>query len=152
MPFCTQCGTQVAAAAGFCASCGAKQPGVARGKKDPFSGIQPNSAATLCYTPFLGWIAAIAVLASQRFREDRSVRFHAFQGLYLFVAWLILDWGVGPFFAFVPRSVFRFSFLGLLKMAVIGASIFMMVKTSQGERFRLPIFGELAERSLSEQS
>jgi uncharacterized membrane protein len=118
---------------------------------DPFANMQPNSVGTLCYIPFVGWIAAIAVLASQRFREDRTLRFHAFQGLYLFVAWLILDWGVGPFFTFVPRSMFRFSVTGLLKLMVIGASVFMIVKTNQGIRIRLPVFGELAERSLSEQ-
>jgi len=31
------------------------------------------------------------------------------------------------------------------------ASIFMMVKTSQGEHYRLPVFGELADKSIAEQ-
>ena len=39
----------------------------------------------------MGWIAAIIVLASQRFKAMPTVRFHAFQGLYLFVAWLMND-------------------------------------------------------------
>ena len=45
----------------------------------------------LCYIPFAGWIACIVVLASPQFREDQAVRFNAFQGLYLFVAWLLVQ-------------------------------------------------------------
>jgi uncharacterized membrane protein len=151
MPFCTQCGTTVGGSDAYCANCGAQQPEVARQQGDFLGSMRPNTAALLCYIPFVGWIAAIVVLASQRFRFDRDVRFHAFQGLYLFVAWLILDWGVGPFFAFVPRNVFHFSVAGMLKMVVMAAWIFMIIKASQGERYRLPVFGELAERSLTEQ-
>lgn len=153
MPFCTQCGTQVAGSDVYCASCGAQQPrnGKASSPMDFTGGMKPQTASVLCYIPFVGWIAAVVVLASQRFRTDPVVRFHAFQGLYLFVAWLILDWGVGPFFAFVPNNVFRISIAGFFKLLVIAASIFMMVKSNQGERYRLPIFGELAERSLQEQ-
>jgi len=151
MPFCTQCGTKVADRDVYCASCGAQQPGVRRAATDFVGSMNPNTASLLCYIPFVGWIAAIIVLASQRFRAESDARFHAFQGLYLFVAWLILDWGVGPSFAFVPRNVFHFSIAGLFKMVVIGAWIFMIVKASQGERYRLPVFGELAERSLTEQ-
>ena len=47
----------------------------------------------------MGWVAAIIVLAADRFRHDRILRFHAFQGLYLFVAWLIADHVLGPVFA-----------------------------------------------------
>ena len=61
-------------------------------------GISPRTASLLCYIPILGWIVSIVVLASARFRADSRVRFHAFQGLYLFVAWLIVDWVLGPCF------------------------------------------------------
>ena len=39
----------------------------------------------------------------------------------------------------------------IMKVGVFGAWIFMLVKTSQGETFRLPVLGELADRSVSEQ-
>jgi uncharacterized membrane protein len=39
----------------------------------------------------------------------------------------------------------------LLKLAMFGVWIFMLMKVSQGQSFRLPILGELAERSVSEQ-
>jgi uncharacterized membrane protein len=107
----------------------------------------------LCYIPILGWIVAIVVLASARFRSDSRVRFHAFQGLYLFVTWLIVDWVLGPLFGFPSLwgpQVYRI-FPALMKAAVFGAWVFMIIKTAQDEMYKLPILGELAEKSVSEQ-
>ena len=39
----------------------------------------------------------------------------------------------------------------LMKLALFGIWIFLMVKTSQGILFKLPVLGELADRSVSEQ-
>jgi uncharacterized membrane protein len=106
----------------------------------------------LCYVPMLGWIASIIVLASPRFRAERTVRFHAFQGLYLFVVWLLLDWVVVPFSNTIPGGHSPFAPVArILMVAVFFAWIWMMVKTAQEETFHLPIVGDLAERSLAEQ-
>jgi uncharacterized membrane protein len=104
-----------------------------------------------CYVPLLGWIAAIVILATRRFQDDRSVRFHAFQGLYLFVVWLLVDWVLQPFFAMVPGPGAVRTIAGLLHVAVFAAWIWMIIKTSQEQMFHLPIVGELAERSVAEQ-
>jgi len=158
MPYCTQCGTQVSASDSFCSKCGGMQPGAppnrdssstsASSKKDFTDSIDDRTWTTLCYLPGLGWLASVFVLAAARFQHDRNSRFHAFQGLYLFVAWLILDWGVGPF---IWRGEgLRISLQGLFHLALIGVGIFMMVKTYNREHFRLPVFGELADRSLAD--
>jgi len=147
MPYCCQCGNPAADTDLYCARCGARQP-VAPGRGEPSPGLSPRAASVLCYIPFVGWIAAIVVLASERFRQNRSVRFHAFQGLYLFVAWLIVDWVIGPFFRWLPGMHFRFD--KLLELGLLVVWIFMIVKTSQERTFSLPILGELAERSASE--
>ena len=106
----------------------------------------------LCYIPILGWIPSIIVLASPRFRTERTVRFHAFQGLYLFVVWLLLDWVVFPFSHALPGGRTPLAALaGLAHLVVFAAWIWMMVKTAQEEMFHLPIVGDLAERSLAEQ-
>jgi uncharacterized membrane protein len=104
-----------------------------------------------CYIPLLGWIAAIVVLATSRFQEDRAVRFHAFQGLYLFVAWLLIDWVLQPIFTSVPGGNPVRVLSSLLKISIFGAWIWMIIKTSQEQMYRLPIVGELAERSVAEQ-
>jgi uncharacterized membrane protein len=106
----------------------------------------------------MGWIAAALVIASQRFKantsEARAVRFHAFQGLYLFVAWLIVDWVIAPMMSFnwvgmgrvFPRPVG-----GLLHIAILAAWIVMLIKVNRGEQYRLPLIGDLAERAVNEQ-
>ena len=49
----------------------------------------------------------MVVLAADKFRNDRTVRFHAFQGLYLFVAWLIVEWVLSPIFREFHGPIFR---------------------------------------------
>ena len=108
--------------------------------------MSPRTAAILCYIPLVGWICAIVVLASERFRNNHTLRFHAFQGLYLFVLWLIADQVLGPMFGFIPHM-----HIGeLFRVLVLVLWIFMIVKASHEEAYSLPIIGELAERSITE--
>jgi uncharacterized membrane protein len=153
MPFCSQCGKEVGPADRFCHRCGAPQPregAQASGNpvaRDAFASMTPRTATILCYVPVIGWIVSILVLASQRYRHDRTVRFHAFQGLYLFVAWLmneqVLKWVLDP----ISHAGHVHDLVSLL---LLGMSIFMMVKASHGEAYSLPLFGELAQRSVAE--
>ena len=108
----------------------------------------PRGASMLCYVPWFGWLASVWVLASERFRTERDVRFHAYQGLYLFVAWLLSHWAVGLWFRLLFDDlppIWR-----LFEVVVLVLWIVMLVKTSAGERYSLPILGELSERSLEQ--
>jgi uncharacterized membrane protein len=175
MPYCCQCGTAVGQSDRYCIKCGSAQaavgagrPGVdhrpdAGGSQTGYTagdrgfrnsnGFCNKHAALLCYIPWFGWIAAIIVLASGRYRRDYEVRFHAFQGLYLFVAWLLVDWVVSPalrmtgygFWQPLPRGG------GVLHLLILAGWIVMIVKVGQGQHYRLPILGDLAERSVAEQ-
>ena len=160
MPFCTQCGTEVTAVDRFCARCGKAQaapgqaaPGMGPGTaaRDPLGqlrALDSRTSSLLCYIPVVGWIMSIVVLASAKYRDDLDTRFHAFQGLYLFVGWLIASWVLSPMTSGLSHVI---QVGGLLKAVIIGASIFMLVKVSQRERFKLPFIGDLAEKSVSEQ-
>jgi len=177
MAFCTQCGTQVGDGDLFCAQCGAHQRGAQAGSgaappgfvppvgasfapPPPAAGRLPrhhkefladwedNRVAGLCYIPFVGWIFSIIVLAGQRFRRSRDVRFHAFQGLYVFVVWLIMDWVFSPI---VAHSHVTKGLVGLIELGLVGLGIFLLIKTRHGEMVRLPFLGELAEKSVAEQ-
>lgn len=152
MPYCCQCGSPVGPIDTFCARCGFRQPVQAAPTPDYLSSMSSRTASLLCYVPMLGWLAAIIVLASARFHTDLKVRFNAFQGLYLFVAWLIVDWVLAPMFR-IPGHFFGIYNIvpNLLKAAVFGAWIFMIIKTSQDEYFKLPVLGELAQKSVTEQ-
>ena len=147
MAYCCNCGNAVQDTDGFCAKCGAQQAG-ARPAMDFAASFSPRTASVLCYVPWMGWIAAIVVLASNTFRNDRTVRFHAFQGLYLFVAWLIVQWVFKPwqFFMGVPHVPLA----EIMQLVLLVLSIFMMVKAGEGRVYSLPVIGDLAERSLVE--
>ncbi len=147
MAYCCKCGNGVQDTDRFCAKCGNEQAG-ARPAPDLAASFSPRTATVLCYVPWLGWIVAIVVLASNTFRNNRNVRFHAFQSLYLFVAWLIVQWVFTPwgFFMGVPHV----PVVEIMKLALLILSIFMMVKAGEGRPYALPILGELAERSLAE--
>ena len=172
MPYCTQCGNEVGTVDRFCARCGKVQSaGTASAGAPPppppgpgqeyyyqrgnpiaqMSAVDGRTASLLCYVPIVGWIMSIVVLASVKYRDDLETRFHAFQGLYLFVAWLVTDWVLAPIVSSPSRILLGFHIGGLLKAVLIGAWIFMLVKVSQRERFKLPIIGDLAEKSVSEQ-
>lgn len=105
----------------------------------------------LCYIPLMGWIAAIVVLASPRFRDDRTVRFHAFQGLYIFVVWLMVSMVIEPTLHAIPGHNPARAVAGLMHLAIYAAWIWMVVKTAQEQMYHLPLVGELAERSVAEQ-
>lgn len=151
MPFCTKCGHEVRPIDRFCRKCGTVQPGrgpdvAPSGAGAADSGVGPRGASILCYIPWFGWLASVWVLATDRFRGNRDVRFHAYQGLYLFVGWILSHWAVGLWF-----DIFFDDFppiWRLLELLILGLWIFMLVKTSSGERYSLPVVGELAERSL----
>jgi uncharacterized membrane protein len=150
MPYCSQCGNQVAGADVFCAKCGTRQPVDALPLTgDAFAGLSPRAASILCYIPWMGWIASIIVLSADKFRNDQVVRFHAFQGLYLFVGYLVAAVALRPFdYMMMPfPHVSR-----LIEVVLLVASVFMIVKVSQGGNCSLPLFGELAQRSAAEQS
>jgi uncharacterized membrane protein len=162
MPFCTQCGQQARPEDLFCRNCGTRQPGsgAASGSgfrpapaaspamADPLAGISPRAAAILCYIPTLGWIPAVIVLAAKRFKSDHIVRFHAFQGLYLFACWLGVRWVLRPLALTLPEHFIRVDHI--LEGIILFVSIFMMVKAAHDQPYVLPIIGELAQRSATE--
>jgi len=158
MPFCTQCGHQVTDADAFCANCGRQQAsagparapqGPPRPAPDPLAGITPRTASILCYVPTVGWIAAVVVLAARKFKNEKIVRFHAFQGLYLFAAWLVVQWVIRPLMLGMPEHVIRVDHI--LEAVLLAVSVLMMVKAGHDEPYVLPIIGELAQKSAAEQ-
>lgn len=153
MAFCVHCGKQVGERDKFCPGCGSAQgPGPAAQNSTNFwDNLNSRQTALLCYLPWIGWIAAVAVLATARFKSDKQLQFHAFQGLYLFVAWLVVDWFLSPFFLFSGGFPAYHFFPQLFRLVIVGAWIYMLIKVHQGDDARLPILGELAERSVAEQ-
>ena len=149
MAFCSKCGGQLADNSAFCASCGQSQgsaPAAAAGSQ---SGLAENVAGTLCYS--VGWITGLVFYLIDK---RPFVRFHAaqslvtFGGLHIVRVCLGLVFGYGVMFGgMMGWSGFSLglaiiSLLGLLSLVLW---IVCMVKAFQGERFKLPIAGDVAE-------
>jgi uncharacterized membrane protein len=165
MPFCSQCGNKVTNEDAYCAQCGSRQPNAPTAfppgvfpnpypktvppiqQVDFLERVPNRTFSILCYVPVIGWVPSVVVLGMKRFRGDFVMRFHAFQGLYIFAAWLIVDWAIQPIFSSLHHVLRVDSLLQLLLMFVW---IFMLVKTSHGEIYELPLIGELAQRSARE--
>ncbi len=174
MPYCTSCGTQIDAKWTFCHICGKRQlpdppsgaqyppprppeapPPPQAGPQAPptdtdfLRGMSDRNASTLCYVPIFGIIPAIIFLAASRFRSHATVRFDAFQSLYLFVAWLIISSAMP---ALIPGfGFFRHGMAELAKLGMIILYIRLLIRANRGVPTRIPVIGDLAARSAAEQ-
>jgi len=98
-------------------------------------GLDRNVSALLSY--LLGWVSGLIVILIEK--EDDFVRFHAMQSIVTFGAITILSIVFGTMFIFV-------GFIGpLIHVASIALWVLLMVKAYQGEKFMLPVIGEISE-------
>ena len=158
MPFCATCGAPVEGR--FCAKCGGAVASAGPGPASP--GPQPmgqpmatsgpmadNVASALCYA--LGLITGIIFLVIAPYNQNRTVRFHAFQSIFMHVA-LIAIWIVfNIVFSIMFRLMGFLGFLGVLVFPVLGLACFLlwlylMFSAYQGKMVVLPIVGPLAQK------
>lgn len=98
-------------------------------------GLKENLAGGLCYV--FGWISGLVFLFIEQ--KNAFVRFHAWQSLLTFGGLSV----IAVFSGWLP-------ILGGLIVPVVSLLTFvlwivLMIKAFQGERYRLPIVGEIAE-------
>jgi uncharacterized membrane protein len=144
--YCPKCGTPVVEAAsgsgpGFAAS-GSGQGAASGGGAGASSGLQDNVASALAYVPLLGAIFFLWLLPD--YKQNRKVRFHAWQALYLFLGLFLLRWAVA---ILLPYSIE----LRLDKVIGIGGTIlwiFLGYKAYTNEKVVLPVIGPLAEKQV----
>jgi uncharacterized membrane protein len=112
------------------------------------SGIEPNLAAALSYV--LSIITGIIFFVIEK--ENKYVRFHAMQAILFGAAWIVL-WIV---LGIVSLGLIFVPVIGWIINAVIYLGLglggfilwlFLMYKAYQGERFKLPIIGDIAEKN-----
>jgi len=116
------------------------------------TGLDANIAAALSY---FFWLLSGAVFFAIE-TESRFVKFHAMQSMLMSVAAIVLwivymvVWTVFtrmPFLGIVAGLV---GFLGwaLLSLGFLGLWLYCMFRAFQGERFKLPYIGEVAEKQV----
>jgi uncharacterized membrane protein len=106
------------------------------------SGMQPRVAALLAYV--FGLVSGLIVLVTER--QNDFVRFHALQSITFSLAMFVLGMAV----SFVPGIGWIAGFL--LNLAAFGVWLLCMAKAFQGQWFRLPVVGEIAERRVQASS
>jgi uncharacterized membrane protein len=111
-------------------------------------GMAPSVAGLLCNTPCcIGFVFSIVAAVVEK--ENRFVRFHAFQSLLLHGAWLVVGIAIqiaGIVAGMVMGALAALAWLFSLVVAVafLGAQIFLMIKANNNEEFRLPVIGDMA--------
>jgi len=106
-----------------------------------------NVAGFLCY--IVGWVTGIIF-----FLIDKRpyVRFHAAQSIVVFAGLHIISFVLGMFFgvSFFATGFAGFSatwaLLGVIDLVAFVLWILLMIKAYQGERFRVPIAADIAEK------
>ena len=99
------------------------------------TGLDPNLAGLLCY--LAGFVTGVVFLIIEK--ENRFVRFHAYQSLAVFGALFVVSLIAG----FIPLIGPLISIL--LAPVCLILWILLMVKAYQGELFKLPVAGDWAE-------
>ncbi len=101
------------------------------------TGIQPNVAALLSYG--FGWITGIVFYLIEK--DNKFVRFHAFQSMVVFGAATVLT----IVLTFIP--VIGWALIPIVYLVELVLWIVLMVKAYQGEKFKLPVAGDMAEKN-----
>ena len=101
-----------------------------------------RAAAALAYLTF---VAGAVILLLPAFRKNRFVRFHAWQSVLLWGVFFIST--IAALFLSNIAAAMVFLLFGILaSLAMLFLWIVLTLKAWQGERFEVPLFGELAAR------
>jgi uncharacterized membrane protein len=98
--------------------------------------LEENVAGLLCYV--LGWISGLVFFLIEK--KNKFVRFHALQSIIVFgvltLASIVIGW--------IP--IIGWVIAWLIGVLAFVLWIVLMVKAYQGEKFKLPWAGNLAEK------
>jgi len=119
--------------------------------------LEENIASALCYV--LVWFTGIIFYFLEK--ENKTVRFHAMQSILTFLPLTIIGWILmGPLGVSTSTSnmygipipvvsLSIFYYLGVLvNLLVFILWLILMFKAYKGEKFKLPIVGDIAEKHI----
>ena len=141
MAFCPNCGSQMPASGAACPNCAGGQTIAAA---PAVGGLTDNVAGMLAYVTI---IPAILFLVLEPYNKRRFIRFHSFQCIFLCVAAIVLSIALS-FLWHIPVLGW---IVGLLLWPLLGLAelviwIILLLKAYQGQMFKVPVIGDMAEK------
>ena len=130
---CPHCGTVMPANAAFCPGCGWSMTPL------------PPADRAVAAIAYLTFVAGAVILMLPAFRNHRFVRFHAWQSILLWGVFFVLT-TAALLLSNVAYAMLFLLFGILASLAMLFLWIVLSLKAWEGERFELPLFGELAAR------
>jgi uncharacterized membrane protein len=126
----------------MCAACSTKAAPMGS-PSGTTSGLSENVAGMLAYVTI---IPAIIFLVTAPYNKNRFIRFHSFQCLFFCLALIVISVAfsiltVVPFMALVTIPLQMIIGLGSLIVWIV-----LLLKANQGQMFKLPVIGDLAEK------
>jgi uncharacterized membrane protein len=103
-----------------------------------------NVASALCYA--LGLITGIIFLVLAPYNRNPVVRFHAFQSIFLTVAWIALRIALGMVLGLTGMWLSLFFLYSLFALAGFILWLYILIMTFQGKTVELPVIGPIARQ------
>jgi len=103
--------------------------------------LEENIASVLCYV--LVWVTGIIFFFMEK--KNKTVRFHAMQSILTFLPLSIIAWIVGWIGA--PKWTYGYG-PWLIWVITVILWLILMFKAYNGEKFKLPIVGDIAEKHI----
>jgi uncharacterized membrane protein len=144
---CPDCAAQMPQSAAFCPGCG-RSIQIESASKQKLGILRENLAGALAYITFL---PAVVFLLLDPYRRNPFVRFHSVQCLLFWlasvlVAVLLRLASLGLLFIPLVGPLLALLLVAIVALAAVFTWVVLFVKAFQGERFGLPLVGNLAER------
>lgn len=135
--------------AAFCPHCGRRMWVPETSSAEKSSRPKDNIVGALAYVAV---IPAIVFLLVEPFKRNRFVRFHSFQSIFLAAATITMALAMRLIFSvlsLIPWFGYLMAWLAVTLVVLGWLTLWMvlLVKALQGELFRLPVIGAIAERA-----
>ncbi len=121
-------------------------------------GLSPNAAALISYI----WIPVTSIIVLVTEKENRMVRFHAFQALIMGLAvfafsvlisivigvLMLIGGAISPYLGLIV-SVISLLVWVVIAFALLALWVLCLVKAYRGEMYKVPVAGKFAERMVN---
>ncbi len=135
---CPACKAETGSDSAFCPNCGANTATGVGSAAAQQGGLSENAAGVVAYITI---IPAIIFLVMVPYNRSSFIRFHAWQSIFFGITVAVVHFVLGV----IP-------ILGWILLLPVGVAflilwIFVMIKASKGERYKIPFIGNFAEQA-----